>query len=99
MNRWQTASRYELKIFGASLFLIIYFGLLFLNGYLIKLDYTIINVLQEILTIPFMALSLVLLYFSGGIFITRHYPVKSYAFYSTVFLTVLIIITWVSFFI
>ena len=95
----RATSRSEQNIFFASIFLLVYFGFLLANAYLLKLEYTIISILQEIFTIPFMLLSLVLLFLSVRIFVLKNYKLLSYAFFSAVLLTLLVITTLGSFFI
>lgn len=99
MDFTHTTQKNEIRIFLLSIILIIYFGFLFLNVYVLKLEYTLIGVFQEILTIPLMLLSPVLLVFSIRNFIAKRYAIVSYAFLTIILLISLIIVTWGSFFV
>ena len=99
MSTTQAVDKNERIIIIASLFLILYFGFLFLNTYVLKLEYTMISVLQEILTIPMMLLSLILLFFSIRNFVVKHFTIVSYAFLTILLLVSLIVVTWGSFFV
>jgi hypothetical protein len=48
-------------LFFSSIAVVLYFVLLYFNGYVLKLDYVLIGALQELLTIPVMILLVVLL--------------------------------------
>jgi hypothetical protein len=98
METKQAVDKNELLIFRASLLLIAYFGFLFLNTYVLKFDYTLIGVFQEILTIPLMLFTLLLLFFSVRNFVSNRYVLKSYAFLSTILLMSVVAITFGSFF-
>src|SRR5688572_12707613 len=99
METAQKANKNGRNIFLISLLLLSYFSFLFLNTYVLELNFTAISVIQEILTIPAMVLTIVMLVFAIRIFINSRYAMKSYAFLSTVLLTAVMIVTWGSFFV
>ncbi|HEU5292140.1 MAG TPA: hypothetical protein VFU05_15925 [Cyclobacteriaceae bacterium] len=99
MSVAQTTNKNEVRIFILSLALITYFGFLFLNAYVLKLEYTAIRVFQEILTIPMIISAPVLLVFAIRMFLTNGKRPASYAFFTMLLLVSLIAITWGSFFV
>ena len=87
----------ELYVFWGSLMCLIYFSFLFINTYMIKSENVIIGVFQELLTIPFMLGSLVLLVFAIKFCISSKFSPKNYSLYSLFMLIVVIVIAWGSF--
>ena len=86
-------------IFLLSLVVSIYFLFLYLNAYILRWDFVLIGVFQELLTIPVMLGELILLFFSIRGFILSKYLFKSYSFGATIILLINILYTWGSFFI
>ena len=87
----------ELYIFWGSLMCLMYFSFLFINTYIIKSKNVTIGVFQELLTIPFMLGSLVLLFFALKCCISSKFSLRNYSLYSIFILTIIIAITWGSF--
>ncbi len=84
-------------IFGLSIGVLIYLSFLFLNSNTFKLDYVIIGVLQEILTIPIIIGQLILLIFAYLNFRKDNYSLRSYGFLSLIVLIITNVFIWGSF--
>ena len=89
----------ELYVFWGSLMCLMYFSFLFINTYIIKSKNVTIGVFQELLTIPFMLGSLVLLVFALKFCISSKFSLRNYSLYSLLILNIVIAITWGSFFV
>lgn len=87
----------ELYVFWGSLMCLMFFSFLFINTYIIKSKNVTIGVFQELLTIPFMLGSLVLLVFALKFCISSKFSLRNYSLYSLFILIVVIAITWGSF--
>ncbi len=87
----------ELYVFWGSLMCLMFFSFLFINTYIIESKNVTIGVFQELLTIPFMLGSLVLLVFALKFCISSKFSLRNYSLYSLFILIVVIAITWGSF--
>ena len=74
----------------ASLFLLF----IYLNSTILKLNYILIGVFQELLTIPCILIQPVLLFLSLRRFIKIKFKVKSYTFYTLILSLMTMILTW-----
>ncbi len=80
------------RLFILSLIALGYFTLLFLNGYVIKSDFIIIGVIQEITTIPMLLFVLFLFYFSIKFCSENKFSLRKSSFWSFAILTCLVTI-------
>jgi hypothetical protein len=84
-------------VFKATLIVFFYLAFLFLNAETIKLNFAIISVMQEILTIPIIIAELILCYFAFYYFRKSNYSLSTYGFYSIVILLIINVFIWGSF--
>jgi len=94
-NKSDSILSFNKLVFLLSILISFFFFFLFLNSYLFNLDFIIIGVFQELLTIPFMIGELLLLICSIIGFAYDKFLLKSYAFSSIILLIVNIILEWV----
>ncbi|AEI49906.1 hypothetical protein [Runella slithyformis] len=88
----------EKPLFWVSAAIVSYFGFVYLNHYFFRLNVVLLDVFQEILLFPLMALQLVLLFFSLQHLIAAKFSFKSYSFPTFCMLLISSILTWGSFF-
>jgi len=89
----------DLVIFILSLVSLMFFTFLFVNGYILKIDITIVGVFQQILTLPIMLGTMVLFGFAIKSIVSKKISLKKYPIWSLLILTTVIIITVGSFFV
>ncbi|HTO16343.1 MAG TPA: hypothetical protein VLZ83_11260 [Edaphocola sp.] len=70
------------NLFYFSLGIAGYFLLLFVNAYIIKSDFILIGVFQELLTIPMLIIQLFLLFISIKHCIKDEFRIKEYSFWA-----------------
>ena len=75
-------------LFFVSLGVVGYFCLVCLNTYIVKSDFVLIGVFQEMLTLPLLLFQLVLLVLSVINCIKDKFRIKTYSFYSFIILLV-----------
>lgn len=90
-------SNKNLHVFLGSLICFIYF--LFINTYKLKLEGSFINLFQELLTIFFTLISLVLFALSVNQCLNTKFTLTRYPFWSFLILSIINVITWGSFFV
>lgn len=66
-----------------------YFGLLFLNGYVIRSNFVLIGVFQELLTIPLILLQLLLLVVGAIHCVSDRFRIRTYSFWSFIILLIM----------
>lgn len=71
--------------------------LIYLNSKIFKIDFVLIGVFQELLTIPSILAQPVLLFLSLRKLISIKFKMKSYAFFTSIISLVTMILTWGSF--
>ena len=76
------------KFFFVSLGVIAYFCFLLLNAYIIHSRFVLIGFIQEILTLPLLLFQLILFVFSLTYCIKDKFRIKTYSFWSFLFLLV-----------
>ena len=76
------------RFFCVSLGVVGYFCFLLLNTYVIKSDFCLIGVLQELLTLPLLIFQLALLVLSVIHCIKDKYRIRTYSFWSFIMLLV-----------
>ncbi|BDD08072.1 hypothetical protein FUAX_05040 [Fulvitalea axinellae] len=87
----------ELYLFLGSLVCLAYFSFLFLNTYAFHSESTIIGVFQELLTIPFLLLSITLLVFAIKLGISNRFSPRHFSLYTVLIMAVVVSVTWGSF--
>lgn len=83
--------------FFVSLCVVGYFCLLCLNAYVVKSDFILIGVFQELLTLPLIFFQLVLLVFSILHCLKDKFRIKTYSFWSFIVLLVSNLFVFTSF--
>jgi hypothetical protein len=85
-------------LFLASLMIAIFFTFLYLNNIYFKINFVLIGLYQELLTLPTMVFQVVLLVIATMNFVSNKYSLKTYSAWSVVILLTSSILTWGSFF-
>ncbi|SKB71095.1 hypothetical protein SAMN05660776_2632 [Salegentibacter holothuriorum] len=80
------------RLFYISLFIVGYFGFLYLNYHLFKLNYILLGVVMEMITIPLALAQFILLIISFRYWRKEHFRIKNYSFWA--FLILLLNCTW-----
>lgn len=80
-------------IFLASIITVVFLLLVYLNYAIFKLDFVLIGVLRELLTIPCILAQPILLFLSLRKFIEIKFKVKSYAFCTSIITLIATILT------
>ena len=88
----------EKYMFLWSVISLVYFTLLFLNSYIIKSDFVLIWVFQELLTLPFLGLVIFLYVISIKSNLKYKFSPKTYAFWSMIILNIILISMILSFY-
>lgn len=86
------------KLFILSVVLVLYFLFLYLNMYVFHLEYTFIGIIQEVVTLPLLAILLLFLGLSLRRTISERFSLVTYAFWSFLLLMVCTTFTIGSFF-
>ena len=76
----------EKQVFSISVFLLLYFSFLFLNFTYFNLDFVLIGVFQELLTLPAMLVTLVLFVLLVVATFKKQYTLQNYIYGSMVIL-------------
>ena len=92
-SRKQLISGKEI-IFHISIIASLFLLFIYLNSTILKLNYILIGVFQELLTIPCILIQPVLLFLSLRRFIKIKFKVKSYTFYTLILSLMTMILTW-----
>lgn len=83
--------------FFLALFSVLYIGLIFLNGTVFKIENVILEVIQQITTIPVILIQFALFLFVLSRSIKRNFQFLSYSFFSIIILSVSLISIVMSF--
>jgi hypothetical protein len=86
------------NLFLVSLMIALFFTFLYLNHYYFKIDFVLIGVFQELLTLPTMVFQVVLLVIATMNFVSNKYALKPYSILSMGILLTSSILTWGSLF-
>jgi len=86
------------KLFYLSFCIAGYFLLLFINAYIIKSNFILIGIFQELLTIPMLIVLLFLFILSVKYSVADKFRIKKYSFWTFLILLVTILLTFGSLF-
>ena len=88
INPRKAMSDWSKRLFLMSLCVIGYFCLLGLNAYIVKSNFILIGVFQELLTLPLLFIQFVLLVFSIIFVIKGNFRIKTYSFWTFLLLLI-----------